>query len=79
MSADDVVKLFKEIGFPAAVAAFVLWRLEARLREMVEALHAVKAALATVVTQAAEAARELAKQPRPDFPGSTLRDPRNPD
>lgn len=61
MSTDEIVKLFKELGFPAAVAAFVLWRLEARLREMVAALGAVRETLATIVRQGAEAKHELEK------------------
>jgi hypothetical protein len=66
MSTDDVVKLFRELGFPAAVAAFVLWRLEARLKEVVDALTSVRLALAAMIRQGAEAARVLDKAPQPD-------------
>lgn len=38
MTTDDIIKLFRELGFPAAVAAFVLWRVEARLTEIRDSL-----------------------------------------
>lgn len=39
MNADDLIKLFRELGFPAGVAIFVLWRVEARLRELTSAVQ----------------------------------------
>ena len=45
MSTDDLIKIFREIGFPAAVAGFVLWRLEGALREVVKTLVEVRLAL----------------------------------
>lgn len=41
MSLDELVKVVRELGFPIAVAAFVLWRLEARLRELTHAITAL--------------------------------------
>jgi hypothetical protein len=66
MSTDDVVKLFRELGFPAAVAAFVLWRVEARLKEITDALVAVTLALAALIRIGDETNRTLDKAPRPD-------------
>jgi hypothetical protein len=39
MTADDLIKLFRELGFPAGVAIFVLWRVEARLKELTTAVN----------------------------------------
>jgi len=57
---DEWVKLFREIGFPAAVAAFVLWRLEATLREVVRELINVRLAMAAILAQSVKAAEVLA-------------------
>jgi len=46
MTADEMVKLFRELGFPAAVAIFVLWRVEARLVEIKDALIDLRIAFA---------------------------------
>lgn len=34
---DDAIKLLREFGFPAAVAIFVLWRLDGHVRELARA------------------------------------------
>lgn len=46
MSVEQVVKLFSDLGFPAGVAIFVLWRVETRLREITAALVDVRLTLA---------------------------------
>lgn len=46
MSADDVIKLFRELGFPAGVAIFVLWRLDAQLARILAALVELRHQLA---------------------------------
>jgi YvrJ-like protein len=38
VSVKDVIELIRELGFPVAVAAFVLWRLEMRLKELTAAI-----------------------------------------
>ncbi len=48
---DSYIHFIRDIGFPIAVATFVLWRLEQRLKEVVEALGAVNVTLATLVEQ----------------------------
>jgi hypothetical protein len=63
MSSDEVIKFFRELGFPAAVAAFVLWRIEARLRELSERLALVNLALAALVRIGDETNRTLEKVP----------------
>jgi hypothetical protein len=42
---DDFVKLIRDLGFPVAVAAFILWRLEARLKELTTAIEALRAVI----------------------------------
>lgn len=39
MTIDDAVKIVRELGFPIAVAAYVLWRLDGRLRDLTEAIN----------------------------------------
>jgi hypothetical protein len=34
----EITDLIRDLGFPAAVAAFVLWRLELRLKELTVAI-----------------------------------------
>jgi hypothetical protein len=53
---DGWVKFAREIGFPAAVAAFVLWRLEAAMREVVRELINVRLTMAAIVGQNEKAA-----------------------
>lgn len=36
-----MVKIIREIGFPSAVAGFVLWRIEQRLTELTRAITAL--------------------------------------
>lgn len=47
MDVDQVIKLVRELGFPIAVAAFVLIRLERRLLELTQAIGQLKAVLLT--------------------------------
>jgi hypothetical protein len=51
MNADDLIKLFRELGFPAGVAIFVLWRLESRLSELTHAVTALTLKLYTNPSQ----------------------------
>jgi len=67
MSGAEVVTLFRELGFPAAVAIFVLWRLDSRLKEIAEKLVAVHLAMATLIRIGDETNRTLEKSP-PPFP-----------
>jgi hypothetical protein len=67
MSAADVVTLFRELGFPAAVAIFVLWRLEARLKEIADKLGTVAGSMNTLIRIGDETNRTLEKSP-PPFP-----------
>ncbi len=43
---DDAIKVIRELGFPVAVAAFVLIRLERQLERLTEAITALKLCLA---------------------------------
>ena len=43
---DDALRFLREFGFPAAVAVFVLLRLEARLRELTHAVTALRVCIA---------------------------------
>ena len=45
----DAIKLFRDVGFPAGVAAFVLWRLEARLVELTAAIQALEKTVMAMV------------------------------
>jgi hypothetical protein len=45
VTTDDLIKVFREIGFPAAVAGFVLYRLEGALKEVLKALVEVRLAI----------------------------------
>jgi YvrJ-like protein len=38
VSLKDISDLIRELGFPVAVAGFVLWRLEMRLKELTTAI-----------------------------------------
>lgn len=46
MTTDEIIKLFASQGFPAAVAVYVLWRLDARLRDIQEALSKLAVTIA---------------------------------
>ena len=48
MTAAEIVEIIKTVGFPIAVAAFVLIRLDKRLAEVVRALEALKDAVRAV-------------------------------
>ncbi len=50
MTFDDLLKLLSTQGFPATVAIFVLWRLDARLREITTALSTLHLELARLRT-----------------------------
>lgn len=41
MTAAEIIDLVKNVGFPIAVAGFVLWRLEPRLDKLIEAVRDV--------------------------------------
>jgi hypothetical protein len=43
---DEYVRLFRDLGFPVAVAAFVLLRLEGRLRELTSAITELRVCIA---------------------------------
>ena len=42
---DDIIKLVQQVGFPIAVAIFLLWRYDKRLGDMVACLNEIKLAL----------------------------------
>jgi len=42
---DEWVKLFRELGFPAAVAVYVLWRVDASIRELTRAVYELRTAM----------------------------------
>ena len=42
---DEWSKLAREFGFPAAVAFFVLWRLDASLKEVARGVEALRRAI----------------------------------
>lgn len=46
MTAELVVLLVRDLGFPVAVAAFVLLRIEPRLRELATAIQELRECLA---------------------------------
>ena len=41
MEAKDVIGFVRDLGFPAAVALFVLWRLDNRLKELADRFYAI--------------------------------------
>lgn len=38
----QLLALVRDLGFPAGVAFFVLWRLEGRLKELTDAVNALR-------------------------------------
>jgi len=42
---DDIVKLIQQVGFPIAVAIFLLWRYDQRMGDMVKGLNEIKLAI----------------------------------
>ena len=45
MSIDDFVKLIQGVGFPAAIAFFVLWRLDGSMHEMIREVRFLRMVL----------------------------------
>lgn len=39
MEFKEIISFVRDLGFPAAVALFVLWRLDNRLKELVDRLY----------------------------------------
>lgn len=52
---DEWIKLFREVGFPVAVAAFVLFRLERAMHELVNVVQQ----LATLIARHEASAQEI--------------------
>ncbi len=48
MSLEDIIKLVQGVGFPAAVAAFVLLRVESRLKELADAVTKLDSSIAVL-------------------------------
>jgi len=44
----DLTTLIQQVGFPIAVAIFLLWRYERRLKEMTNVLSEVNTTLTTI-------------------------------
>jgi hypothetical protein len=47
MSVDDIIKFIQAVGFPIAVAAYVLIRMEYTQRELIKSINALTNLLAT--------------------------------
>ena len=45
---DDIIKLIQQVGFPIAVAIYLLWRYDQRLGDMVKCLTDIKVALVSL-------------------------------
>ena len=62
---DELVKFFREVGFPAGVAVFVLWRVETAIKDLTRTISDLTVAL---VAQGIEIHPRRARRPEPPPP-----------
>ena len=54
MDFETVTKFIKEVGFPIAVAAFLLWRFDRRLGELITEIRAFHVQIGSVITKTSD-------------------------
>jgi hypothetical protein len=62
MDLDTVTQFIKEVGFPIAVTAFVLWRFDKRLGELITEIRAFHVQMGSVLSNTAALAKHIVDQ-----------------
>ena len=62
MDFETVTKFIKEVGFPIAVAAFLLWRFDKRLGELITEIRAFHVQIGSVITKTGDLEKHVSEE-----------------